>query len=527
MIFHDVQIVKHNTYMELKGYEPHDYPELEQFFTVFDKTTQTPMYKCFSYDPIAKILKIPSGINTAGLEKQFNTKVIDKTNESDPYDENLPFRLSYLPRDDVQKEAVSFIIGVNKYSDIKNCPQLGVNLNTGAGKTYVTICSSTILGVRTIMITSSIGWINQWNERIMEYTDTAPTEIFPIVGSSKIALLMKDMVDISKIKYFLASHQTLHSFASAGLPEGEEDWSRVTELFKKLRVGLKVYDEAHLEFDNIWKIDSCTNTKKTLYLTATPARSANDEDSIYQEMFRTVPKIDLFDEDRDRRTRYMSVLYNSHPSPGQIRYCTNRYGFDRNRYCNYIAKNQNFFKILTIILEIIMKTKSKTLIYIGTNKLIEIVKEWIFKNYPYLIDQVGVYTSIVDKSIKEDQLQKMIILSTTKSCGAAIDIKNLQMTVVLAEPFKSKVLARQSLGRTRDKDTTYIEIVDSGFEAIMGCYKAKLPIFKKYATSVSEVKLSRSVLNPNTRKYEDDDTNLDGNFQASVKAKKERESNMQ
>ena len=51
------------------------------------------------------------------------------------------------------------------------------------------------------------------------------------------------------------------------------------------------------------------------------------------------------------------------------------------------------------------------------------------------------------------ELDKRIILSTVKSCGAAVDIKGLKLTILLAEPFKSEVQTIQTFGRTRDKDT--------------------------------------------------------------------------
>ena len=60
------------------------------------------------------------------------------------------------------------------------------------------------------------------------------------------------------------------------------------------------------------------------------------------------------------------------------------------------------------------------------------------------------------------------------------------MTVVVAEPFKSEVLCRQTLGRTRDKDTVYIELVDLGFKYLKKYYNHKLPILNKYALSVSD-----------------------------------------
>ena len=60
------------------------------------------------------------------------------------------------------------------------------------------------------------------------------------------------------------------------------------------------------------------------------------------------------------------------------------------------------------------------------------------------------------------------------------------MTIVLAEPFKSEIITRQTLGRTRDPNTLYIELVDMGFRYCRKFYNEKLPIFNKYASDVSD-----------------------------------------
>ena len=54
-----------------------------------------------------------------------------------------------------------------------------------------------------------------------------------------------------------------------------------------------------------------------------------------------------------------------------------------------------------------------------------------------------------------------LYLSTTKSAGLGEHIEHLKMTIVLAEPFKSNVIAQQTLGRTRDKNTVYIISIKS------------------------------------------------------------------
>ena len=154
-------------------------------------------------------------------------------------------------------------------------------------------------------------------------------------------------------------------------------------------------------------------------------------------------------------------------------------------------------------MEKILKSEGKWLIYVGTNEAIMKVRDWIHYHYPSMIGLVGVYTSIVDPNIKSNQLNKKVILSTTKSAGAAMDIKGLTKTVNLAEPFKSRVLAQQTLGRTRADNTQYLDIVDLGFDQTRRFYNFKRPIFSKYATECKEIILGDNDLNAERRKIEE------------------------
>ena len=113
---------------------------------------------------------------------------------------------------------------------------------------------------------------------------------------------------------------------------------------------------------------------------------------------------------------------------------------------------------------------------------------------------VGIYTSIIPADKKKEQLDKKIILSTTKSAGAAMDIKGLVETVNLAEPFKSKVLAQQTLGRTRAVDTLYKDVVDTGFLYTKKFYDFKKPVFKKYATDCVEINIGQKELDDRSAK---------------------------
>lgn len=474
-------VVKHCR-IEINNYELGDCPKLEYFFTIFDPVTHSYYMKGLDYDEKRKILILPRGLDVGWLEYNLNgdAKLDSNYDEFDYVSE--PIMIKNMPRDDEQREALRFILGKAEYHDNSSKSQLSINLNTGKGKTYVTVAAISYWLVRSMIIASTKGIINQWKERIEEYTDIKAREIYIIEGSSSIERLYNR--DIGQYKIFLASHATLKSYGD------KNGWDKISELFRYLKIGIKVYDEAHQNFDNILKIDFHTNTYKNLYLTATPKRSAQNEDQIYQLAFKNVPKIDLFKEDKDPHTQYIAMHFNSKPSPAIVSGCKNKFGFNRLAYIDWVIDNERFLDFSIVLMDKVFKLTqdgTKALIYIGTNKAIGKFHEFLVNVYPQYKTQIGIYTSIIPDSEKEDQLNKRIILSTTKSCGAAMDIRGLKVTVVLAEPFRSEVLARQTLGRTRDDNTYYIDCVDDGFFYCKSYFSSKKPIFSKYATNCTNI----------------------------------------
>ena len=484
------KIEVYNTHIEISDYEFGDCTKLENYFKVYEPVTHSYYYLGIYYDEDTKTLYLPKGIDIWLVEKLLQEDAHVNVNSYYKYEVHDDIYIKYLPRDDVQKEALRFMLGKDEYRKSINDSQLSVNLFTGKGKTYITIASLAYTGIRGIMITNSISWINQWKEKTLEYTDMKEKEIYIITGSIQIQKLLRMKEDkLKSIKFFLASHDTLQAYGN------NHGWKAVGELFEYLKIGVKIFDEAHLNFGNMCMIDFFTNVYKTYYLTATPNKSNARENEIYQLYFRNVPAIDLFDEENDPHTHYNAISFNSRPTPVQMSSCANKtYGLDRNKYTDYVVQQDNYKYLLVILMDIglkaTMKVGQKFLIYIGTNKAIKITKKYILEYFPFLEDDIGVYTSVVSKEEKEVALSKRVILSTNKSAGAATDIYGLRLTIVLAEPFRSEVIAMQILGRTRDDNTMCIDVIDTGFVQCSRYYYAKLPVFRKYAKSVSMTKLS-------------------------------------
>lgn len=473
------KIVIRQTSIVINDYNIGDCVPLEKAYSIYNEVYHTSVPKGIKYDAENRQLFIPKTTSTHWLQQLFNCLPYYE-NSCDGYAKNSDILIQYLPRDDVQKEALRFALGVQEYSSYSQASQQVLALNTGAGKTYIAISVLAYTLIKGIIITSSIEWLNQWKEKILEYTDIKPTEICMIQGASVIRRLLTK--DNSKYKIYLASHNTIKSYGDT------YGWDKITELFKCIKVGYKIYDEAHRSFENIYSIDYATNTFKTFYLSATPGRSDDKENQIYQRYIYGLPIIDLFDPENDPRTQYIAFKYNSRFTPVEQSNCVNKFGFNKHNYTNQVIYKPNFIYMLHVVMDMIRKTDGKVLMYISTNNAILYIYNWILTNYPEYNGNVGIFTSIIDDPIeKEEAKNKKIILSTTSSCAEAMDIPGLKMTVQLAEPMKSKIRSRQSLGRTRDRDTTYLDIIDIGVPSTKSYYMKRLPMFEKYATKCTEV----------------------------------------
>ena len=480
------KIIVYRTHIEINDYDLGDCPPIEKTFSIYDMTYHKRFPKGMIYDKERRVLMLPRGMDIGYLERIFMSEpVVDYT--IDPVGDIGNVMLKYKPRDDDQKEAIKCMLSIDKYERNKTNTMMSVNLNTGKGKTYCAIAVAAYLGFRSIVITDSIGWLEQWKNFFIEYTDISKDEIYLISGAPSLAKLYNR--DISKYKVILSTHSTIKSIGD------KQGWDKITDFFKYCQIGVKFYDEAHLNFDNMFQIDCYTNTFITYYLTATPGRSDWAENIIFNIYFKNVPKINLFHEDEDPHTKYAAIRFNSNPTPMDASKCKNNYGLNRIAYTDYLVRNDNFHKLLTILVNMTLKKPGKHLFYIGTNEAILYVRDWIYANFPELIGQVGIYTSIIPSHLKPAQLERKIILSTTKSAGAAMDIKGLSEVVNLAEPFKSRVLAQQTLGRTRSDNTLYKDIVDTGFYYTKKFYEHKKPIFKKYATDCVEINMGNDELN--------------------------------
>jgi superfamily II DNA or RNA helicase len=463
--------VKHTSII-IPDYNIGDDVELERSLSIWDEVNFKSIDKGFMYKKETRELIVPRGISIKYLEKKFNMlSVVDM--EPDPHLAAV-YKLKVEPRADVQRRGIAFLLGEGEFSYTKKYSQLSLNFDTGYGKTYTAIATLTILKTRAIIITNQNSLKDQWIKEFLDKTYIGENFLYNIEGRPAITKLLKSDMNY---KVFFVNHQTLNSYAKSN------GWDAVGELFKKMKVGVKIFDEAHLQFDNMMRIDFSTNTKRTFYLTANFERSSYKDDKLFSTCFNNVVQYGIEEKASARKhIKYLAVFFDSKPEGMERLYIKNRFGLDRNRYIEYQLEKKKLFNVIDFIMEKI--STDKTLVLFSTIEATELYYEHIKRIYPDKI--FSLVNSTAPQELRDNVHVADIIVSTPKSLGVGIDIKGLRF-IINTEPYSSKITANQVPGRLRPisatEDSGYIEIVDNGFPIVVQSYKKRLRYIREKCSS--------------------------------------------
>ena len=462
----------YNTHMEISPYTQDDIPQLEKMFTAIDRFSQKE-YAC-AYMIFNNTLYLPKGTLIQKFNKEFNS--IKTIEESDPYitmsDE---FSSHFEPRNQLQKESIDFLCS--------GITQAGLNLATGFGKTFCVAYAVTKMKLKTIIITPNESLKVQWIKTFTDMFDYKPKNLMNISGSNIISGIMDGSIEPKADIYFV-NHQTLRSYMTTF------GTTAFHEFFKKIKVGIKVYDESHMEFGNILLIDFFTNTKFTFYLTATFDRSDKSESEVFRKAFKSVV---TFGENESMKAVPKHVIYhvvniNSRATYKEKMKITGWQGMTTASYAKYAFftdKNETTYNAIKTLIDKVKDCEGKILIFVGLIDAIEKVVTKLKKDFPE--KTIGAFHSKVSKEEKESVIKKDIIVSTVKSCGTGKDIKGLR-TVICAEELASKILAKQIIGRLRPfaegKDTFYFDIVNVCIPSVTFWFRARFKTIQPLAKEI-------------------------------------------
>lgn len=459
-----------HTHIEVYPYVKGDKPELEKMMSIYNPTTHS--LSDVGYFIQNDILYLPRGVSTALLAEKFRTVPTTVTTPDD-YTKIKKGTPKFGPKSSMQSDAIDFLCGENRFTYTKRYSQLGLNLQTGDGKTYSAVTAILKYKIKSIIITHQDKIKNQWIKSITEMTTFPEDMLINISGTDVIDDIMAGDV---KGEIYLVNHQTLESYARM------HGWTKIRDFFKKIKVGIKVIDEAHRFFENTLMIDNFSNCYKSFYLTATYGRS-DASNTLYKRAFSSLARFGEetlnYDEKR-KHTNFIITYFASKPRYGIVPNLETYYGFSSYKYIDYELNDSNgaLYNAMDNILEKVNKLNGKILIFSPKIESVEAIAKHVEE---VTGKRVGILHSKMEEN-SADVLDCDIISTTIKSAGEGLDIKGLR-TIICTEPIGSGNLADQVRGRLREyskeDDTFMFYLVDTTVKKTVTYLKNILPTMKK------------------------------------------------
>ncbi|QDU67573.1 DNA repair helicase XPB [Engelhardtia mirabilis] len=137
-------------------------------------------------------------------------------------------------------------------------------LPCGAGKTVVALAAMSLVGTKTLILTSNTVAVRQWREELLDKTALGEDEVGEYTGDQKIVRPVT-----------ITTYQML-TWRRSRAGEFEH-----FDLFRQENWGLVVYDEVHLLPAPIFRVTAELQARRRLGLTATLVREDGKEDEVF------------------------------------------------------------------------------------------------------------------------------------------------------------------------------------------------------------------------------------------------------
>lgn len=392
------------------------------------------------------------------------------------------------------RSAQSQIIG-DLESSVKTNRAWFINLQTGEGKTLLSIYWCTRLRLKTIIMCFSNSILDQWVESFSRYTDIDQSRILRLRTSAEINKLLADKgthkTTVDDFDICICTPGVLSSGAN-----NLGDYKLIYDFFDKFGFGLLIFDEAHLNVGNLVRINSVTNVRYQLYLSADFGQGDHIKDMIYRKIFREVPILTPSEELKStlKYTTLMVVDFNTHPNEVEEGLVFNRYGFSEIKYIQYEFMKPTLLNALDHIIDMILKTntKYKILILISTIEHVDVAYDYYKSKFAEMNSdfKVGRFHGNLD-DVEKDYTRNHadLIIATYKSFSTGIDVKDIKY--VLTTNQCNKVVDNQSAGRARPlsdgTNAMYFMFVDTGFKYCKRKLSTRLQYLKETKAGDEEV----------------------------------------
>lgn len=340
--------------------------------------------------------------------------------------------------------------------------------------THNTYCSGVGISkykLKTLIIMHRDNLRKQWLKSLFNMSGYSEKEVYELSSSQE---LYDIAIGQTKLDYdvYLMTHATFR--AAANRIQSMELLGKITD---NLGIGMKIIDEAHLEFKDTLLMDAVMNVKRNLYLTATNGRSSQDENAIFKHVFKNATfykqsKL-LNDDTRPKKwVNYTTVAINTHCKPAIYQYrVAGGKGMNSASYGKWVIaydKKKTHFQVCAELIKDLYNEDShaKVLVFMPLIELCEDCQEFLYKklNYDDTFDydlNIRTINSKNSKSENEYNKKADVIITTIASAGTGTDIPGIT-DIICCSPFVSGITATQVFGRIRyiPKTCHYYDIYD-------------------------------------------------------------------
>ena len=414
----------------------------------------------YYYDKEKKELRIPRGYSKVNLKRIFSMhRYIEENNWVK--NTNIDINLLAPPKDYMQEYLLTFMIGKEPYEYTRGATQLYIDMDTGGGKTYLGIATACYFKTRCFISIPPVSKIaDQWKDAINKFTTLKRNEFLYVHGSE----MCKDIINgkYDKVKIFIMPRSTVTSFVK----KYDDDWDVFTKLMDAMNVDMRIIDEAHMDFSTIVKMDCFSNVQKTYYMSSSPGRSENQEEYIYYNLFKNVPKHGKKLKSKEQNHIIPLIInFKSTPTPEWLRKIKTRYGTSLAKYGEYLLDDSGardeFIEAYAFAIYWLLQFRrngGKILVICST---IEFAKE-LYRITDSLFPWLSKGLFVGSGKDKNNELNNDIVFSTTKGMGTGSEFINHQFTINTLT-YASKIMADQVSGRIRKQDGRkgiYCELVN-------------------------------------------------------------------
>jgi hypothetical protein len=451
------------------------YKSFYRAYSVYDAVSHKYVQQVFTVK--GSDIYMPSSIGVDYVRRYFPEEAKEQSPMMSVDPKEASFSMVHPPRDAIQSSAMLFL---NRISDDKIWQSRFLQLATGTGKTYCTIALACRLGLRSMIVVDTAELSVQWKSEFLKHTDMKESDIAILSGRDSVESERK----LRSRKVYIAIHKTLGMLM-------DEDDNSVNKLSRDLGIGLRVFDEAHVDFHAICLINSFSNVRYTLYLTATPSRSNFREENLYGRVFGRIPYFNGRSIEDDKYHTVILTTFDSNPPidvKGSIK--TMR-GFNVPKWASYISSDSggypNFEAAVFKIIDGfgLLNRGIKCALMLPTIELIDKMSASLKSKYGDGID-IGMFIGRIPIEDRKAELGHGFILTNDKIFDKAIDVEGLSL-LIMAVPISSQVKTEQILGRLRHREgkpSILIDMADKGFPECVSQQKMRRRVYMKKAKAV-------------------------------------------